>query len=209
MSEAINSASDPGELLRRSRGKLKFDKGASALNEEAARSIIDYLGSYQNISNVHFVCKLLAPNKFGEFCVVGSWYKTGGTRTPNRNTGLTIHMQNCLAKQVWDDRARSILSVPDVEVAEKGGNFVFVHESQRDNLKSACCFRVTDEHTGDPIAIWTIDADKVAVFPENGSAEIHELNRIFSSFATKLTLEWMYSNILDQTESVYERAIES
>lgn len=60
---------------------------------------------------------------------------------------------------------------------------------------------------GDPVAIWSIDADKVGVFPEDGSSQLNEIDRIFTSFALRISLESVYSDILEKTQGVYERAV--
>lgn len=207
MIEATKTSDNPQELLKRAKGKLGFDRSITVLNKELAETVINYLQSIGRGIDAEFVAKVIIPDNNGEFIVQGNWYKTGGTRTPNRNTGLKISMDNCVASRLWHDRGKNVESHSDVEVAEKDGKFVYVHEGQRQNLKSIFCYQISDEDTGEPIAIWSIDADKIGVFP-NGRDEIQdELVRIFTSFALRVTLERTYSYILDVAEPILASAI--
>lgn len=207
MSLATRHATNPSELLRKARGKLQYENAVTTLNKKLATVVCEYLESVSRVGDAQFVFAVLQPNEDGEFIIQGRWEQTGGTRSPKRETGIFITDMGTVAGRLWVNNDTKIFSCASTKEAEENGLFKYLSDDQRGNLKSIFCYRVDDVDTGLPIAIWSIDADEEGVFPDKSEGTIKELSRIVDSFGLRLSLEYIYDDILNKTSPIYEKAI--
>jgi hypothetical protein len=193
------------DKANRAREIMKFSNTATTLCLGLQNSCISFLNKDGKLKRASVNISLLVPHESGTFKVFVAKTRKGASSSQlGQDTGMSIQDEDTLAGWLWNNSATTYISYGDVEDAIRDMRFRYLYPEQEKHLKSIFCYVVRDARNNMPHSIISIDSDKKGILPNNDSEDAETLAEIVTHFATRLSLDFMYDEILKDVSVLFE-----
>ncbi|GFE65544.1 hypothetical protein KIN_26180 [Litoreibacter roseus] len=109
-----------------------------------------------------------------------------------------------MISQLHADTGLKYSGASDTFKAAEAGKFYFFHPSQKETLKSIFIYKITSELHDLPMGYWCLESDRVGDLPSPANiAEDSSLVEIFSSFSSRIQLEFLYNDALCIADNIF------
>lgn len=191
------------------RRRIGFENSISTLNYALFTTILNHLRVRHRLNDSKIFMTLLVPDESGFLCVLGDPYRSQGCiRSVPRTTMINVGNTATMAGRLWDAGILA-MSSGSTEDSSKDGRFLFVDEAERRLVRSIMCYKIHNPITGEPFGLWSIDADRENVFPDEADEDaMAEITQIFNCFSERISLEIAYRHVISMIEPHFSKGID-
>lgn len=213
LNDAVQASSGKGPhtLARAVRSKLKFERSVHFINKELFAAVEAYLKRSGRLGNAKIIVCMLAPDETGVCHLVGSANHSPGVsrRIPSK-TYLNIYDRETLGGRLWADLDSLLYTTANTDKSSQEGRFKFLTSAEEEFLKSILCYKLINPVTGEPFALWCIEADDHNVLPDMSEIEHRRnLNHLLTIFAERLTLEYFHEYLFKEVDLYFRDILEN